>query len=436
MNWKKFFAALLAVCLAVSCLCMNAVANVVEYTDDGILVGGTYSENSGNNVEKVPPTGSTPPTEIPTPSSNPDGTDVEKPDSTATPDPSATPIPTSIPTPPTTTPDSPTGNTGTDSDSSIGGGGTNETHGEIANSIADGTWGEEYTTCEKCGKHDWWKLSDGTFKCKNCSYITTGVKETSNVTPLDEGNRSGTAIITNASGKEVEQQATTQKNAEGDTSQVVVTGIVKEEEGKSTNSVTVETVKDSEGKVTSVKSELEVPGKNSGGTSSVGVNSIPAVAKGFLTEEEMAEYRSNGANYLVFAKDYKDPEPLKVSAAYSFVKIVPEITQSRNPVQAAADKRELAYLNSVLAYQIANAQKEQQYIASVQQQQQAALQREEAYAEMVLAAAAKLQQEADQREAAYLQSVRAAQVAAQKQLMTESELTVKAPSRLNGFIDY
>lgn len=43
--------------------------------------------------------------------------------------------------------------------------------------------------------------------------------------------------------------------------------------------------------------------------------------------------------------------------------------------------------------------------------------REEAYAEMVLAAAAKLQQEADQREAAYLQSVRAAQVAAQKQVV-------------------
>ena len=42
--------------------------------------------------------------------------------------------------------------------------------------------------------------------------------------------------------------------------------------------------------------------------------------------------------------------------------------------------------------------------------------REEAYAEMVLAAAAKLQQEADQREAAYLQSVRAAQVAAQKRV--------------------
>ena len=47
--------------------------------------------------------------------------------------------------------------------------------------------------------------------------------------------------------------------------------------------------------------------------------------------------------------------------------------------------------------------------ASVRQQQQAAVQREDAYAEMVLSAAAKLRQEANQREAAYLQSVRAAQ---------------------------
>ena len=47
--------------------------------------------------------------------------------------------------------------------------------------------------------------------------------------------------------------------------------------------------------------------------------------------------------------------------------------------------------------------------ASVRQQQQAAVQREDAYAEMVLTAAAKLQQEADRREAVCLQSVRAAQ---------------------------
>lgn len=47
--------------------------------------------------------------------------------------------------------------------------------------------------------------------------------------------------------------------------------------------------------------------------------------------------------------------------------------------------------------------------ASVRQQQQAAVQREDAYAEMVLTAAAKLRQEAKQREAVCLQSVRAAQ---------------------------
>ena len=127
---------------------------------------------------------------------------------------------------------------------------------------------------------------------------------------------------------------------------------------------------------------------------------------------------------------------MKDSKESQFIRINLEETLSLNPVQAAADKRELAYLNSVLAYQIANAQKEQQYIASVQQQQQAALQREEAYAEMVLAAAAKLQQEADQREAAYLQSVRAAQVAAQKQQMTESELIVKTPSIQKALIVY
>ena len=91
------------------------------------------------------------------------------------------------------------------------------------------------------------------------------------------------------------------------------------------------------------------------------------------------------------------------------INIIPEAVLSPNPVQALADKRELDYLNSVRAYQIANAEKEQQYIASVRQQQQAAIQREGAYAEMVLTAAAKLRQEANQREAAYLQSVRAAQ---------------------------
>ena len=91
------------------------------------------------------------------------------------------------------------------------------------------------------------------------------------------------------------------------------------------------------------------------------------------------------------------------------INIIPEAVLSPNPVQALADKRELAYLNSVRKYQIDIAAREQNYLESVQQQQQAAVQREDAYAEMVLTAAAKLQQEADRREAAYLQSVRAAQ---------------------------
>ena len=138
----------------------------------------------------------------------------------------------------------------------------------------------------------------------------------------------------------------------------------------------------------------------------------------------------------VSVSDIKNLIQVKDSKESQFIRINLEETLSLNPVQAAADKRELAYLSSVLAYQIANAQKEQQYIASVQQQQQAALQREEAYAEMVLAAAAKLQQEADQREAAYLQSVRAAQVIAQKQLMTDSELAVKTPSIQKALIVY
>lgn len=375
MNWKKFFAALLAVCLAVSCLCMNAVA-VVEDPVDPI-----------KQLEMQPNSDSAPtasPTEIPAPSSNPDGT-VGEPDSTPTPDPSpsstpsATPIPTSTPTPLPTAPVPPTGstgNTGTDPDSSIGGGGTTETHGEIANAKADGTWGEEYTTCEKCGKHDWWKLSDGTFVCKNCGFNTTGVKETSNVEVWEGGTD---LVVLDAI-----------KNAESTGSQ----------SGKDTLSVSISSV---------------------GGVDVAG------------NAEQSAGQTITGT---VSVSDIKNLIQVKDSKESQFIRINLEETLSLNPVQAAADKRELAYLSSVLAYQIANAQKEQQYIASVQQQQQAALQREEAYAEMVLAAAAKLQQEADQREAAYLQSVRAAQVAAQKQLMTESELTVKTPSIQKALIVY
>ena len=48
------------------------------------------------------------------------------------------------------------------------------------------------------------------------------------------------------------------------------------------------------------------------------------------------------------------------------------------------------------------------------------MQREDAYAEMVLTAAAKLQQEADRRKAAYLQSVRAAQEQANNGLVAKA----------------
>ncbi|MGN0983675.1 MAG: hypothetical protein ACI4OI_02435 [Gemmiger sp.] len=58
----------------------------------------------------------------------------------------------------------------------------------IAETKANGTWGQEYTTCEKCGKHDWWKMPDGTFRCKDCGFTTTGVKETSNVTMWSGGS--------------------------------------------------------------------------------------------------------------------------------------------------------------------------------------------------------------------------------------------------------
>ena len=48
------------------------------------------------------------------------------------------------------------------------------------------------------------------------------------------------------------------------------------------------------------------------------------------------------------------------------------------------------------------------------------MQREDAYAEMVLSAAAKLRQEANQREAAYLQPVRAAQEQANNGLVAKA----------------
>lgn len=365
MNWKKFFAALLAVCLAVSCLCMNANAVAEDPVDPNKQLEMQQEQNRNQNSDSAPtesPGGSTGGG-----SGGSTGGDTTGGGSTggSTGGGSTT---------------GSTGNTGTDPDSSIGGGGTDtgdntgttdnntttptttrdatttEAHGEIANAKADGTWGEEYTTCEKCGKHDWWKLSDGTFVCKNCGFNTTGVKETSNVEVWEGGTD---LVVLDAI-----------KNAESTGSQ----------SGKDTLSVSISSV---------------------GGVDVAG------------NAEQSAGQTITGT---VSVSDIKNLIQVKDSKESQFIRINLEETLSLNPVQAAADKRELAYLSSVLAYQIANAQKEQQYIASVQQQQQAALQREEAYAEMVLAAAAKLQQEADQREAAYLQSVRAAQVAAQKQV--------------------
>ena len=171
---------------------------------------------------------------------------------------------------------------------------------EIAKAIANGTWGQEYTTCKKCGKHDWWKMPDGTFKCKDCGFTTTGVKETSNVTVWQSAYDSRTVNFIYTSRKELESSS-----------------------------------------------------------------------KGTVNDSQL-------------------------------IKITPEATLSLNPVQAMADKRELAYLNSVRKYQLDIAAREQNYLESVQQQQQAAIQFENAYTEMVLTVAAQLQQEAEKREAAYL----------------------------------
>lgn len=333
MNWKKFFAALLAVCLAVSCLCTNVFA---AENEDGAGPEIEYDPSGGNNQGAVPPPAN-------------GGTGETRPQEPIT-------------TTPTTTRDAT----------------TTEAHGEIAQAKSEGKWGEEYTTCEKCGKHDWWKLSDGTFVCKNCGFNTTGVKETSNVEVWEGGTD---LVVLNA-------QVETKDTQSGNVGSVAfeITGKAKIEESTGSQS-----------------------GKD---TLSVSISSVGGVDVAGNAEQSAGQTITG----TVSVSDIKNLIQVKDSKESQFIRINLEETLSLNPVQAAADKRELTYLNSVLAYQIANAQKEQQYIASVQQQQLAAVQREDAYAEMVLAAAAKLQQEADQREAAYLQSVRAAQVAAQKQV--------------------
>ena len=352
MNWKKLLAALIAVCLAVSCLCTNVFADDMDGTN-GPPQEITDGNGSGSGSTGNPGTGSA------------TGTGETRPQE-----------------PPTTTRDAT----------------TTEAHGEIANAKADGTWGEEYTTCEKCGKHDWWKLSNGTFACKNCGFNTTGVKETSNVEVWEGGTD---LVVLNA-------QVETKDTQSGNVGSVAfeITGKAKIEESTGSQS-----------------------GKD---TLSVSISSVGGVDVAGNAEQSAGQTITG----TVSVSDIKNLIQVKDSKESQFIRINLEETLSLNPVQAAADKRELAYLNSVLAYQIANAQKEQQYIASVQQQQQAALQREEAYAEMVLTAAAKMQQEADRREAAYLQSVKAAQVIAQKQLMTDSELAVKTPSIQNALIVY
>lgn len=48
-------------------------------------------------------------------------------------------------------------------------------HAELAAAIANGTWGEEYTTCPACGHHNWTAGTSG-YVCDTCGYIVTKVK--------------------------------------------------------------------------------------------------------------------------------------------------------------------------------------------------------------------------------------------------------------------
>lgn len=83
--------------------------------------------------------------------------------------------------------------------------------------------------------------------------------------PADSDNaapkESETKIITNASGKEVEQTVTTTKDKDGNVTGSTVKSVI--EKADSNTSVTVETVKDAEGKTISAKAEAEVSGKSS-----------------------------------------------------------------------------------------------------------------------------------------------------------------------------
>lgn len=50
----------------------------------------------------------------------------------------------------------------------------------LAEAIANGTWGAEYTTCPACGYHNWTAGPEG-YVCDTCGYITTWVKTASGV---------------------------------------------------------------------------------------------------------------------------------------------------------------------------------------------------------------------------------------------------------------
>lgn len=94
---------------------------------------------------------------------------------------------------------------------------------------------------------------------------TTSEKENNDKKPADSDNAASeepeTKIITNASGKEVEQTVTTTKDKDGNVTGTTVKSVIEKADSKT--SVTVETVKDAEGKTISAKAEAEVSGKSS-----------------------------------------------------------------------------------------------------------------------------------------------------------------------------
>lgn len=53
-------------------------------------------------------------------------------------------------------------------------------HTDIAQAIADGTWGSEYTTCPGCGYHDW-TAKNGAYVCDHCGHVIQQVKTSAGV---------------------------------------------------------------------------------------------------------------------------------------------------------------------------------------------------------------------------------------------------------------